>query len=979
MINRSAKRWIISGLAASAFAVLGWLAYGAISERRLRTGLREAASDMEAGDFVRCRERLARLSARYPGHGEILFRLGESELACGRADRAVAAWSRVPKGSPFAAVAAIRRAQLAVPAGRLFEAEKALKAALDESGPDAQEVRHLLLLILGQEGRLDEARRIVEDRWRATDPTSRDDRVALLRQHLALDLETIPLEGNLSFLQAGEPAGSGDPGLWLAQANLATRSGRPEEAHRWLDAALLQRPDDPVVWRARLEWALAAEQPARVRESLDHLGITDLAPRELVRLAAWLAARKDDKQVERAALEKLAELDPGNGAALDGLVELSLHAGQPEQARHFRERKAELDRVKDRYRQLFRENQLVKNAPEMARLALALGRTFEAQAFRALTEPAERRTAATAPEESDTAAQARLAPDHPLARFIAAELHSIDAAKAVTHGSRDSTIVFQNEATAAGLAGFLQNNGESANHQLPEASCGGAGLLDYDNDGWLDVFLVQGGPFPPPATGRSADRLFRNRHDGTFEDVTERSGLAAMPGGYSHGVAVGDYDNDGRADLFVTRWRSYALYRNRGDGTFEDATRRSGLAGDRDWPTSAAFADLDNDGDLDLYVCHYGVWDSENPRICKDPTGRVIITCDPRSIAALPDHVFRNDAGHFTDVTAEAGVTDRDGRGLGVVVADLDGDGRVDIFVANDSTANFLFRNLGQFHFEEVGQASGVAANATGGFQAGMGIACGDLDGDGLIDLAVTNFYGESTTFFHNLGQGLFADHTAAIGLAAPSRYVLGFGAAFLDADNDGRLDLFTANGHVHDLRPYFPYKMTAQLFRGGADNRLADVTAQAGPPFQQLHLGRALAVGDVDNDGRLDAVMACQNEPPVYFHNRTDPASMHFLTIRLEGTRSNRDGVGTVVEIVTDEKTQIAHRMGGSSFQSASDPRLHFGLGRAAHVQSLFVRWPSGTMDQFHDVDTDQGYIVKEGAGTLKRVDNLGRRSDRK
>ena len=311
--------------------------------------------------------------------------------------------------------------------------------------------------------------------------------------------------------------------------------------------------------------------------------------------------------------------------------------------------------------------------------------------------------------------------------------------------------------------------------------------------------------------------------------------------------------------------------------------------------------------------------------ICKDPTGRINVSCDPRAIAALPDHLFRNDNGRFVDVTAEAGIVDRDGRGLGVVAADFDGDGLAELFVANDSTANFYFHNLGGLRFEEVGHSAGVAANAGGGYQAGMGVACGDSDGDGSIDLAVTNFYGESTTLFHNLGQGLFVDHTAAAGLAAPSRYLLGFGAAFLDADNDGSLDLMTANGHVSDLRPQFPYPMTAQLYRGGADGRLTDVTSQAGPPFQQLHVGRGLAVGDLDNDGRVDALMIAHNEPPIYFHNRTEAAAGHYLSLQLQGTRSNRDGVGAVVTVIAGGRKQVAQRFGGGSYQSAGDPRTPF------------------------------------------------------
>ncbi len=439
---------------------------------------------------------------------------------------------------------------------------------------------------------------------------------------------------------------------------------------------------------------------------------------------------------------------------------------------------------------------------------------------------------------------------------------------------------------------------------------GGVGLIDYDGDGFIDVYCVQGGPFPPiSGKSGSGDKLFRNRGNGSFTDVTRDTGIGGMVPGYGHGIAVGDYDNDGRPDLFITRWRSYALYHNRGDGTFEDVTRQAGLGGDRDWPTSAAFADFDNDGDLDLYVCHYGAWDPEHPEICKDPSGTIVLTCDPRRVKPLPDHAFRNDTGRFVDVTAAAGLIEHDGRGLGIVAADVDGDRRIDLFVANDSTANLLFRNLGGFRFEEVGHAAGVAANAAGGYQAGMGVACGDLDGDGRVDLAVTNFHGESTTLFLNLGQGFFADHTASTGLAASSRYRLGFGAAFLDANNDGWLDLLTANGHISDQRPLFPYAMMPQLFLGSPAARLTDVTAEAGPPFHRLYVGRGLAVGDIDNDGRLDAVMVAQNEPLVEFHNDAGPSNGHFLTIMLEGTRTNRDGVGAVVAVVAGGRTRVAPR----------------------------------------------------------------------
>jgi enediyne biosynthesis protein E4 len=396
-----------------------------------------------------------------------------------------------------------------------------------------------------------------------------------------------------------------------------------------------------------------------------------------------------------------------------------------------------------------------------------------------------------------------------------------------------------------------------------------------------------------------------------------------------------------------------------------DVTTAVGLGGDRDWPTSSAFADLDGDGDLDLYVCHYLAWDSDHPLPCPtSPTGEGYAYCDPRKCPALPDHLFRNDGDRFVDVTADAGIEDRQGRGLGVIATDLDGDGRLDLYVANDTTANALWRNLGGMKFEEVGLTAGVACIASGGFQAGMGVACGDLDGDGLPDLAVTNFYGESTTFYRNLGRGMFSDRTSAIGLAAPSRFLLGFGIALLDFDNDGHLDLITANGHVNDFHPSIPYAMTPQLLAGDG-NRLRDVSEQGGPAFRVPRLGRGMATGDLDNDGRTDAIMVCQDSPLVYLHNLTEGG--RYVAFQLEGTASNRDAVGAWVNMSVAGRRQIAWRAGGGSYQSASSPRLHFGLGSHERIDRVEVVWPSGRVGRFQDLVADRGYLLREGSAEPK------------
>jgi hypothetical protein len=339
----------------------------------------------------------------------------------------------------------------------------------------------------------------------------------------------------------------------------------------------------------------------------------------------------------------------------------------------------------------------------------------------------------------------------------------------------------------------------------------------------------------------------------------------------------------------------------------------------------------------------------------------------PRLFPAEPDHLFRNDGGRFVDVTEGAGIVDRDGRGLGVVAADVDDDGRVDLFVANDTTANYLFRNRGGLTFDEVGVEAGVASNADGAYQAGMGVAAGDLDGDGRTDLCVTNFYGESTTFYQGLGGGAFADRTAAIGLAVPTRYLLGFGIALIDVDDDGRLDLATANGHVIDERPDAALEMPCQLLVHGPDGRLADVSRLAGPAWSVPRLGRALAAGDLDGDGLTDLLVVAQRSPVAYFRNRTRGGRS--LALQLEGTRSNRDAVGATVTVRVGGRALRAWRTGGGSFQSASDPRLHFGLGDAARADAVEVRWPSGRLDRFAGLDAGRAYRLREGDAAAVRL----------
>jgi enediyne biosynthesis protein E4 len=958
------RRWGRLVLAAVTLAAaVAWWLYADAQTRWMRREVARAREEIAAGRFGTARHRLAALSTSHPGAmgGTVDYLTGICEASAGRADAALAAFARVPEGFEFTVDGAYFEARANIERGRFRPAEERLEATLKKGGPDLERLIPLLIHVYETQVRFDDVRRVLRERLQAEIGTHK---LLRLRDLDNINLGRHPYDGLRASLEQNARKAPGDDRIWLGRGRLAIAVGRWDEAAGWLKRCLEARADAPV-WRAWLDWAQGSGRPDEAMRALEHLGAGDLDPTERLAAHAWLGAHRDDDRAEREALERWLRDDPASPRALERMAELAQRAGESESAARLRRRKAEVDRATEHYRTLlWTEEPLGKASDrlELARAAEAAGYRAEARAVYALvleSDPDSRPAREALARLDQAAADLALAAATPVAPPSEAGKVSRPR-RAGTKGTSVAIPSFTDDAEAVGLR-FTYDSGASPMRQLPEQSGGGVAMLDYDGDGWVDVYCVQGGAFPPrsdrPPTG---DRLFRNKGDGTFEDVTGRAGIAAMPRGYGHGVTAGDYDGDGDPDLFITRWRAYALYRNNGDGTFSDVTGAAGLGGPRGWPSSAAMADLDGDGDMDLYVCHYVDWDADNPRLCHDRVTNAYIACNPHESRSEADHLFRNDGGRFVDVTAEAGIVDRDGRGLGVVAADLDEDGKLDLFVANDLSANYLFRNLGGMRFEEVGHIAGVASNAGGGYQAGMGIAAGDLDGDGRIDLAVTNFFGESSTFYRNLGGGLFADDTVAIGLAAPSRDLLGFGVAFFDANDDGWLDLASANGHVNDLRPNYLYRMPAQLMLGGPDGRLTDVSDRAGAPWRVLRMGRGLAVGDLDNDGRQDLLIESHNQPLAYFHNRTEGGRS--LTLRLDGCAPNRDAIGARVVVVAGGRRLVAWRTGGGSFQSASDPRLHFGLGGAPRAESVEVTWPSGRVDRHAGLDAGAGYLLREG-----------------
>jgi hypothetical protein len=430
------------------------------------------------------------------------------------------------------------------------------------------------------------------------------------------------------------------------------------------------------------------------------------------------------------------------------------------------------------------------------------------------------------------------------------------------------------------------------------------------------------------------------------------------------GCAVADYDGDGHDDLFVTGLGATVLYRNRGDGTFEDVTARAGVGSTR-WTTAAGFGDLDGDGDLDLVAVTYVAADPTRFPECKDQLGKPI-HCQPGRFPAEYDHLFRNNGdGTFTDISREAGLEVEGGDGLGLAIADLDGDGRLELFVANDAAANFLFRNLGGLRFEEVGVTAGVAYDGSGRATASMGVVAEDIDRDGRIDLFHTNFNNEPNTLLHNLGKGSFADVTTAAGLDAPSRAMTGFGTAALDADNDGLFDLFVANGHVDD-QPWFniPMAQRPQFFGGRPAGRFVEAPPSIGPYFTAAVVGRGAAAGDLDNDGRVDLVVVHRDRPVVLLRNVTG-AGGHWLSLHLQGgPKSGKTPIGARVDCTAGGHTTVRWLTSGTSYLSQNDLRLTFGLGKATSVDRLEVRWPSGESQTWTDLPADR-FLELEEAGT--------------
>lgn len=510
-------------------------------------------------------------------------------------------------------------------------------------------------------------------------------------------------------------------------------------------------------------------------------------------------------------------------------------------------------------------------------------------------------------------------------------------------------------------------NGRSPDYYLPETTGAGCAFLDYDNDGWMDIYLVNSGKcdfYNPDPPLRNA--LYHNNRDGTFTDITGKAGVAG--GGYGMGVAVGDYDGDGWPDLFVTQYERSILYHNNGDGTFTDATEKAGVAAPG-WASSAVWFDYDNDGRLDLFVCRFVEFDKSKNKFCGNESTGERYYCIPRVYPPARSWLFHNNGnGTFTDVSLESGIGKFPGKAWGVVATDINNDGLMDLFVANDTVPNFLFANRGQGKFEEIGLIAGVAYSADGRTRSGMGVDSADYDQDGWEDLFVDNVDQEMYSLYHNNHNLTFDDMAEAMGIARVTRLMSGWGVKFFDYDNDGNLDLFIANGHpddkIQEHSSGVMYKEPLLLFHNNG-KAFEDISAQAGPVFTEDFAARGMAIGDFDNDGAVDVLVAVNNNTPVLLKNAAAQGN-HWLGVCLIGKRANPDAIGARVAWQSGDLKRTRLKTGGGSYLSSHDPRMVLGIGNRSKMDRLEIRWPlpSTRVDTFTDLLVDRYISVVEGSG---------------
>ncbi len=939
----------------------------------------EARVALRAKDFVLANALGQQLLRESPGDAKALLIVGEASMKLGNVDTALESYHAIPKTAREEYVIGLwSTANIHIYQGRLREAERFFRDAL-QIDPTNINANQGLGFVLGIEGR----------RWESIPYLLEPIR------HAAIAMEPLMLLATVDHRSADADelitlARQTEPDYWVPILGIALRKfflDENDEAEKLVDEVLRHHPD-LVEAHALLGTLLIRHHRLPSAEYFAWLDAlppgSDEHPMIWTVRGMWAQDHGDLQGAARCFWEA-ARINPNHQNANYRLSRILKSMGRENDAQPFVERSDMLEKLLTEMYPLYGDREKYPDPKRMlrvARLCFKLGRYWEAWAWYHLVKVIEPKNAEVNKEAQRLHALTssnppQVVPDAmPTARV---DLSSLPLPKRTAivqeSGKPDS-----GQASRARLEevakdvgfNFAYNNGDDPDVpglKLCQELGGAMAVIDYDLDGWPDIYAAQGGPWPAdPAQTEYRDRLFRNLGNGTFADVTEQAHLGDNL--YSQGTAIGDFDNDGWPDIFVANLGANQIYHNQGDGTFRNVTQQAGLRGEL-WSTSGAIADLNGDGLPDLYVANYLAGRKALTTDCyKAGEPRA---CPPGEFPGEIDRLYLNQGnGQFVDATQDGGIAGSDGRGLGIVVADFHGQGLLSVYVANDMSPNFFFVNDAASRgepprFTDRALLVGVAYGPDGDAQASMGIAAGDGDGDGLLDLFLTHFYNQSNTFYRQISPDFFEDITQKLGLREPSLPVLAFGTQFIDFENDGRLDLVLACGHIEDYRLVGePFMMKPQAYANRDNKRFELLEPESiGEFFASKYLGRSLALIDWDRDGRQDLAMLHLYGPSSFLANRSKQPG-HYLQVHLRGVQSDRDAIGATVTAHVGSRTLMRQLMAGNGFQCSNQKVVHFGIDRASQIDKLDVRWPSGLQQTFENVAVDREVFLIEGAKEL-------------
>lgn len=924
--------------------------------------VREGRVALEADQFELASQLADRALLRDPGSQAARLLAGEAAAGSGDHEAALKHYDQIPDDGGVESLAARCDAgdmQLFV-FNRMSAAEAMYRRAV-VLDPDSLIANERLAYLLGQSARSWEATEFLLARVRQSVRAR-----STYLSYLCFGDNSLDTRERFQKYREADPA---DPAPAIALAQIAVFDQQYQRARELLETVVAEHPGQ-VEAQVKLGWLLLESGDDAVFERWHGQlpADVDRHPGTWLIRGFWCRRHAEPVQAARCFWESLKR-DPNNPGANYQLGRLLAALERDDEAEVFLER----SRLLNSYVNAVKVAEKREEVERAVDLAKRLGLAWEAWGWAKLVGqalPQPERTLVTRTADRDNPAFTVNLADVRLPDRLTSKA---DESRPVRPEPSTVSIRFQDTARSAGIEFRYVNGGRPGQDGirfLQESTGGGVAILDYDADGWPDVYVAQGCRWPPSdSQNKDIDRLFRNLGDGRFADVTDQAGLAENR--FSQGVTVGDINNDGFPDLYVGNIGANRLYLNNTDGTFHDVTRETGSPGvaDRRWTTSCLIADLNGDGWPDIYSVNYLGGPDVFTRVCR-VDGREHL-CPPQAFPAAADRLYLGDGtGGFDEVTAESGLVAADGAGLGLVAVDLDGSGRLSLFVANDARPNFLFVNRtttrGQSpRFDERALRAGVALNRLGQTEACMGVAAGDSDGDGRIDLFVTNFEFESNTLYRQVSDGVFADATQDAGLSVGGLPLLGFGTQFLDADLDGRLDLFVTNGHTEkDPGPDAAYEMSPQFYRNRGRGAFSELESDAlGEYFPRKYLGRGVARLDVNRDGLPDLAVTHLDAPLALLENETPVGGRHFLVVHLRGTLSGRDAIGSRVEVQSGDLRLVRQLTAGDGYLASNQRVLLFGLGEMDSIETLTVHWPSGEVSSFGDIAVDREVIIVEQA----------------